>query len=80
MDMNNIRFAKSARRHKIGRASARFVIANSPWFDAYTTDGELRRWWVDDDERGRELEIMAITGPRDGSCFVVHVMPTQLRK
>jgi hypothetical protein len=40
--------------------------------------GEATLSWVADDERGRELEIVAIEKP---DCYVViHVMPTQYRK
>jgi hypothetical protein len=46
-----------------------------------TTDpdtGETTLSWVADDERGRELEIVAIEKP---DCYlVIHVMPTHYRK
>jgi hypothetical protein len=34
--------------------------------------------WVGVDDRGLELEIVAV-GLADGSVLVIHVMPTQLR-
>lgn len=78
MDMNNIRFTQTARRHKIGKASALFVIATYDFIDDFS-DGMLKRWWVGDDERGRELEVAAVEGQRDGCCLVIHVFPTALR-
>jgi hypothetical protein len=39
-------------------------------------DGKLP--YVAADERGRELEVIAI--PRDGDLIVIHVMPTALRR
>jgi hypothetical protein len=47
----------------------------------FTTDpatGDLTLSWVGRDERGRELEIVALEKP---DCFlVIHVMPTHYRK
>lgn len=41
------------------------------------------RWWVGQDERGRELEIGAVRGNRPGGqddlWIVIHVFPTALR-
>jgi hypothetical protein len=40
--------------------------------------GETTLSWIADDERGRELEIVAIEKP---DCYlVIHVMPTHYRK
>lgn len=76
--MNNIRFTQSARRHKVGKASALYVIATSEPI-ADDTSNWIEVWWVGGDERGRELEIGAVTGQRDGCCLIVHVFPTALR-
>ena len=77
-----IRFTQSARRHRIGRASARHVMAAvSP--ELVTTSRGADAWsYVGSDERGRELEIIAIeVTPPDGEIYllVIHVMPTRLR-
>jgi hypothetical protein len=38
----------------------------------------VRRAWIGDDERGRELEVVAIERP---DCWlVIHVMPTRYQK
>jgi len=59
--------------------SAYYVISTT---DAtVTTDPEIGATvlsWVADDERGRELEIVAIEKP---DCYlVIHVMPMHYRK
>jgi hypothetical protein len=74
-----IRFTRGSRKHRVGKKSAYHVI---PMTDAtITTDpdtGETTLSWVADDERGRELEIVAIEKP---DCYlVIHVMPTHYRK
>jgi hypothetical protein len=74
-----IRFTRSSRKHRIGRTSAYHVITVTP--ANITTDpatGDLTLSWVGPDERGRELEIVALEKP---ACFlVIHVMPTHYRK
>jgi hypothetical protein len=77
-----IRFTQAARRHRIGRASARYVMASAiP--TAITTDHGNPGWfYLGPDERDRELEIVAVQIERDdGEPFllVIHVMPTNLR-
>lgn len=78
-----LRWTQSARRHHIGKASARHVIATVE--PAHTsTLGGVDAWiWIGFDERGRELEIIAIdVGPPNDQPYrlVIHVMPTQLRR
>jgi hypothetical protein len=61
------------------RKSAYFVISMTA--ATITTDrdtNETTLSWVAYDERGRELEIVAIEKP---DCYlVIHVMPTHYRK
>jgi hypothetical protein len=74
-----IRFTRGSRKHRIGRGSARYVIdtfAATTGTDPVTGDTTLS--WVGDDERGRELEVVAIDKP--DCCLVIHVMPTHLRR
>lgn len=77
--MKPVRFTRGSRKHRIGRKSAYHVIAMS--LADITTDqdtGESTLSWVGIDERGRELEIVALDKP---DCFlVIHVMPTHYRK
>jgi hypothetical protein len=79
VEMKPIRFSRSARRHKIGKAHAYHVISSSE--PTIVTDPQTNQptlTWIADDSRQRELEIVAIETP---DCFlVIHVMPTDLRK
>ena len=77
--MKPVRFTRGSCKHRAGRKSAYYVISTT---DAtITTDpdtGATVLSWVADDERGRELEIVAIEKP---DCYlVIHVMPMHYRK
>lgn len=73
-----MRFARSSRKHRIGRESARYVIAEATPHTSREPDGTVSRSWIGVDERGRELEVLAFERP---DCWlVVHVMPTHYRK
>jgi hypothetical protein len=74
-----IRFTRGSRKHRIGRASARHVIDTvAPTVETDEVTGALIIRWIGDDERGRELEILAIERP---DCqLVIHVMPTHYRR
>ncbi len=74
-----MRFSRSARKHRIGRASARHVIETiSATQTTSALTGETLWAWVGDDDRSRELEIVAIEKP--DALLVVHVMPTHYRR
>ena len=74
-----IRFTQSARKHRIGRSRALYVIENSsPEFvsgDLFRRDKII---WVSEDDRGLELEIVAVA--ENDYLLVIHVMPTIFRK
>ena len=76
-----IRFTQSARRHRIGRASARHVLATTDPTPVTTSSGAQAWLYVGPDERGRELEVIAleVAGAAQPYLLVIHVMPTQLR-
>jgi hypothetical protein len=78
-----IRFTQSARKHRIGRTSARHVLASTRPTPVAATSGADAWLYVGLDERGRELEIIAVeVQPADGGqhyLLVLHVMPTRLR-
>jgi hypothetical protein len=82
-DPSEIRFTQSARQHRIGRASARHVLASTEPTLVTTTSGADAWLYVGPDERGRELEIIAVeVQPTDDQrpyLLVIHVMPTRLR-
>lgn len=77
-----VRWTQSARRHQIGKASARHVIRGVEPARTTTLGGAGARQRLGLDERGRELEIVAIdVEPPDGPPYllVIHVTPTTLR-
>ncbi len=77
-EVKPLRFSRSARKHRIGRDSARYVIANYLPDESRLVSGDVKRSWTGLDERGRELEIVAFERP---DCWlVVHVMPTHYRR
>jgi len=74
MSSDRYEFSRSARRHRIGKGRALSVIHG-------TKPQELvngQRLWVGHDDRGMELEIIAVERP---DCWlVIHVMPMQYRR
>jgi len=67
-------FAQSARRHRVGRAQARHVIAN-PVVEISVPGEEGRDdrlVYLGDDATGRALEVMAV--PITAGILVIHVM------
>ncbi len=69
-----IEFVQSARRHRVGKARARHVIANP--VAEITVPGEEgqddRRVYLGADASGRALEVMAV--PIKAGILVIHVM------
>jgi hypothetical protein len=65
--MLEIRFTQAARKHRIGRASVRYVMGIVIPAGAATTQGNQA--WIDigAEERGRELAVIAVEiGPERG--------------
>lgn len=74
-----LRWYRSARRHRIGRAHALDVITAIEPIVVLAEEGlDQRLVWVGDDDRGIELEIVALDLP--DAVVVIHVMPTALRR
>lgn len=74
-----VRFTRSARKHRIGRAHALHVITTvTPTEVAATDEFDARRVWLGPDDRGVDLEIVALVLPTE--LLVIHVMPTALRR
>jgi hypothetical protein len=75
----DIRFTQSARKHRIGKTRALYVINHYAPIDIQS-DAETREklLWIGQDDRGLELEIVAIVS--DNYLLVIHVMPTIFRK
>ena len=80
-----VRFAQAARRHRIGRASVRWVLAHTTPTGITTTHRGTAAWqWIGADERGRTLEVVAVEvqgeQDREPVLLVIHVMPIYRRK
>jgi len=73
-----IRFAQSARKHRIGKARAMFVMENNPLQTLARDDDKVQRIWVALDDRDLELEVIAVV--LVNCLLVTHVMPTALRR
>lgn len=74
-----MRFARSARKHRIGRARVLHVLGTAvPTRYPATEDLDPRVEWIGEDDRGLELEVIAIELP--AMWLVIHVMPTALRR
>jgi hypothetical protein len=82
--MLEIRFTQAARKHPVGRASVRHVMSTVIPAGMVTTQGNQAWIYIGADERGRELEVIAVEiEPRQGQppyLLVIHAMPTSLRK
>ncbi|HTA14747.1 MAG TPA: hypothetical protein VK781_07815 [Solirubrobacteraceae bacterium] len=80
MDGPNVRFARSATRHRISKDRIRHVIANyRVRFEGSPPDTEgaralsTRVVYLGDDDHGRALEVMAVEG-KDDELLVIHAM------
>ena len=74
-----VRWFRSARRHRIGKAHVLHVMATTEPISLAATDVfDARLVWVGQDDRGLELEIVALDLPE--AVIVIHAMPTALRK
>jgi hypothetical protein len=78
MAEREIRWFRSARRHRIGKAHAMHVITTTaPVRIPASGDLDARLVWVGRDDRGLELEIVALDLP--DAVVVIHVTPTGLQ-
>ena len=74
-----VRWYRSARRHRIGKAHALHVIMTiEPTPVPGTGERDAQLYWVGPDDRGMELEIVALD--LADAIVVIQVMPTALRK
>ena len=82
--MESVRFTRGSRKHRIGKASAIHVMetAQPRYVEPEAVPGrprpDIRVVWIGNDERGRELEIVAVQ--LSDYLLVIHVMPTALRR
>lgn len=79
-----LRWARSATRHRISRERSRYVIEHSgvrfeqPPPAGAPADADPRLVYLGDDADGVALEVMAIE-LEDGSLLVIHAMPLRDR-
>ncbi|MDQ2707446.1 MAG: hypothetical protein M3Z25_07325 [Actinomycetota bacterium] len=74
-----VRYTQSARKHRIGRAHARHVMDTAePVREPGTGQQKDRLTWTGPDDRGVELEIVAVDLP--DYLLVIHVMPANFRR
>jgi hypothetical protein len=74
-----VHFARSARRHRIGKAHVLFVLESCEPMTVLISDGEdLKLLWIGYDDRGLELEVIALELAE--SILVIHVMPRSFRR
>ena len=71
-------WARTARRHRIGRAHALQVMASAQEQILHDAGPDPHSRWVGVDDRGVELEIEAVV--LSDVLLVIHVMPTALRR
>ena len=79
-----IRFTRSATKHRVSRASSAYVVENAEeWFEIGPEERSLaerdaRRLYLGADETGRVLEVIAIKMD-NGPILVIHAMPIRNR-
>jgi hypothetical protein len=74
-----VRFSRSARKHRVGQAHALHVVLHGMLtVIPADEDNDERLLWVGPDDRGVELEVLAIRLP--DLVLVIHVMPTPYRR
>ena len=74
-----VRFARAARKHRIGKAHVLFVPENNESVSVLPRDGEDQKLlWVGHDDRGLELEVIALE--LSECILVIHVMPRSFRR
>ncbi|MDR7300227.1 hypothetical protein [Haloactinomyces albus] len=75
-----VRFSRSARKHRIGKAHALEAMGNAgtPQIIPADTEHDERLLWIGPDDRGVELEVIGIEC--DDMLLVIHVMPYAYRR
>ena len=73
-----MRVTRSARRHRQGVAHIRAAILNAG--EAVYDETEGAYSWVGIDDRGIELEVVAVPDDKRDGLAIIHAMPTEFRK
>lgn len=74
-----IRFTKTSRKHKIGKAHAMSVIESENPKVIQDRDGfDKKLVWIGSDDRGLGLEIVGLD--LEDMILIIHVMPVSYRR
>ncbi len=74
-----IEFTAASRKHRIGRPHVRYVTATQEPEQTVTARGAIGSKYVGPDDRGVQLEVIAVELD-DGGLLVVHAMPASFRR
>jgi hypothetical protein len=79
MSLKVVRFAQSARKHRIGKAHGLHVLASQDPITVQRIGLDAPTMiWIGKDSRGLEIEIVALDLPE--YLLIIHVMSTALRR
>lgn len=70
-----VRFTRSSRQHRIGRAHALHVMNSCEPIAVVANEGDRALRWEGRDDRGLLLEVVAVEKP--DCLLVIHVMPLE---
>ncbi len=74
-----IEFSQSARKHRIGRQRALFVISTNDCVELLSDEVRpVRLLWQGVDDRGLELEVIGVRTAV--GVLLIHVMPRNFRR
>ena len=72
-------FCKVGGKHRIGKAHVLFVLESCEPVPVLTSDGQDQKLlWIGQDDRGLELEVIALE--LSDCILVIHVMPMSFRR
>jgi hypothetical protein len=75
-----IRLTQSARKRRIGRVHFEAAMSNAHTVETVPatelTDPQIV--WIGEDDRGDELEVIAVVLPNE--LLIIHVMPTRYKR
>ncbi len=75
-----IRLTQAARKRRIGRAHIEHAMSNAHTIEtvAATDLIDPQIVWIGEDDRGDELEVIAVVLPNE--LLIIHVMPTRYKR
>ncbi|GLI28513.1 hypothetical protein ARHIZOSPH14_27550 [Agromyces rhizosphaerae] len=75
-----IRITGPARRHRIGNERILYAMQHATYTGPDPREGSDGTYFIGEDQRGVELEIVAVPDDRNpGDLAVIHAMPTDWR-